>query len=341
MTTTPALRVATAEIIPSRPQGVDARAWAFWLLALVTVALMTRNPLYQLLLASWVLLTWRGRVWPLISIGSTIIGIGAIFNGLTVHIGATHLATIPGAVPLISGAITAEALAFGAMNGLTIALLILIFSRFSQAIDYASLLRQLPAALLEMGLMLSISLTLIPNMRRAWQDIQHAQALRGHRVRGVRDLPPLLVPLVVNSLERALNLAEAMEARGYARRGTPDPRSRWLLPSSLVGSLVLIVLYTFMPMPRLLFLAGLLLCLLALWLGLSRSGVERTRLRRGQWGWRESLMTGAAVLLLAIFMSSSPQALNYQPYPALLLPTFNPWLGLATLGAMVPALLDS
>lgn len=341
MTTTPALRASTSELSQPHHQRVDARAWALWLCTVLMVALMTRNPTYQLLLIGWVLLTWRGAILPLVGIGLTIMGLGAAFNGLTVHVGSTQLITIPGQIPLLSGPITAEALTFGALNGLTLALIVLIFTRFSRAVDYASLLRQLPAALLEMGLMLSISLTLIPNLRRAWHDIQDAQALRGHRVRGVRDLPPLLVPLVVNSLERALTLAEAMEARGYARHTTVNRHSHLLLTFSLSGCLLLVVVHTLVVLSYWVFIGGLAGCLVCLWLGVNRSGVERTRLRRGQWGWRESLLVGAACLMLLVFMSSSPQALNYQPYPTLLLPTFNPWLGLATLGAVVPALLDT
>ena len=45
-------------------------------------------------------------------------------------------------------------------------------------------------------------------------------ALRGRGVRGLGTASRLLSPLLAGSLERGLNLAEAMEARGYGRAGS-------------------------------------------------------------------------------------------------------------------------
>jgi energy-coupling factor transport system permease protein len=62
-------------------------------------------------------------------------------------------------------------------------------------------------------------------------------------VAGVRGRVRLVSPIVAGSLERALNLAEAMEARGYGREGAtraPSPRWRSLDRLALVGSLVLV-----------------------------------------------------------------------------------------------------
>jgi energy-coupling factor transport system permease protein len=47
-------------------------------------------------------------------------------------------------------------------------------------------------------------------------------------VTGVHGRARLVSPLLAGSLERALNLAEAMEARGYGRPGgTRAPRPPW------------------------------------------------------------------------------------------------------------------
>ena len=57
-----------------------------------------------------------------------------------------------------------------------------------------------------------------------------AEAVRGRGVRleGARGYATLLSPLVAGSLERATNLAEAMEARGFGRSGvTRAPRPPW------------------------------------------------------------------------------------------------------------------
>jgi energy-coupling factor transport system permease protein len=47
-------------------------------------------------------------------------------------------------------------------------------------------------------------------------------------VNGIRGRARLLSPLVAGSLERSLNLAEAMEARGFGRPGrTRAPSPSW------------------------------------------------------------------------------------------------------------------
>jgi energy-coupling factor transporter transmembrane protein EcfT len=56
------------------------------------------------------------------------------------------------------------------------------------------------------------------------------EALRGRglEVAGLRARARLLSPLVSGSLERAVNLAEAMEARGFGRPGaTRAPQPAW------------------------------------------------------------------------------------------------------------------
>ncbi|MDP9284138.1 MAG: energy-coupling factor transporter transmembrane protein EcfT, partial [Actinomycetota bacterium] len=68
-------------------------------------------------------------------------------------------------------------------------------------------------------------------------------ALRG---RGV-ELSPIrrLSPLLAGSLERGLNLAEAMEARGYGRAGrTRAPRPPWTLldRAALVAAVAIVAL---------------------------------------------------------------------------------------------------
>jgi energy-coupling factor transport system permease protein len=299
----------------------------------------------------WIVATWQSPknattlfgLKNIAQFGAFAIFFGTIFNALTVHVGQTVLGTIPGDVPILSGSITLEAVAFGASSGFTIMLLILIFSRFSIAIDYASILRLMPTALFEMGLMISISFTLIPNMRRAWRDIRQTQALRGHRIQGIRDLAPLVVPLVVNGLERALTLAEAMEARGYARRSNSlDRQTKFLFGISLVGLLLLVVANTFLSIDRLILVGALMGCGIGIWHGLRRLNAShtRSRFRQNHWTWHESLVTLSALGIVITFLIASPQMLNFSTYPRLEMPLFNPWLGIATIVAVIPALLS-
>jgi energy-coupling factor transport system permease protein len=68
----------------------------------------------------------------------------------------------------------------------------------------------------------------VPTLERDAAGLRDAVRGRGVAVDGLRGHARLLSPLVAGSLERASNLAEAMEARGYGRPGrTVAPGRPW------------------------------------------------------------------------------------------------------------------
>ena len=92
-------------------------------------------------------------------------------------------------------------------------------------------------------------------------DAQKSRGLefeRGNIVRRVRNLVPILIPLVVNSVIRSGELAEAMESRAYGSTPTPTSlygmRTKWYDAGVSVGSLLLLAaatlyIYHFVPFP--------------------------------------------------------------------------------------------
>ena len=69
---------------------------------------------------------------------------------------------------------------------------------------------------------------LVPTLERDAAGFVEALRGRGVEVEGARGRARLLSPLLAGSLERALNLAEAMEARGFGRAGrTRAPSPPW------------------------------------------------------------------------------------------------------------------
>ena len=87
---------------------------------------------------------------------------------------------------------------------------------------------------------MALATRLVPLLERDARDLR--VALRGRQV----ELGPvrLLSPLLAGSLERGLNLAEAMEARGYGRAGrTRAPRPPWRTVDrlALVAAVALVV----------------------------------------------------------------------------------------------------
>jgi hypothetical protein len=88
-------------------------------------------------------------------------------------------------------------------------------------------------------------------------------------------------------------------------------------------------------------LSGALLILGGLWYLGHQS--PRTTYHRRVWGWQDWLTLIVAMIVLSICLLPLPglsrQTLYYEPYPALTLPPFSPWLGLAMLGLLIPGLL--
>jgi energy-coupling factor transport system permease protein len=73
----------------------------------------------------------------------------------------------------------------------------------------------------ELALMLSIALRFVPTLMDEAQSIMNAQRARGvefnegNIAKRVFAYVPLLIPLFINAIKRAIELGDAMEARGY------------------------------------------------------------------------------------------------------------------------------
>lgn len=68
----------------------------------------------------------------------------------------------------------------------------------------------------ELAMMISIALRFIPILMREVDSITKAQRARGVDFRNVKNVIALIIPLFASSLQRASDLAVAMEARGYS-----------------------------------------------------------------------------------------------------------------------------
>ena len=326
----------------------DARVWLIWALTTLAAASSTRNPLYiivLLLITTVVSATCpegEGRRAPLspLRFATFAVPLSTVFNALTVHFGDTALFRLPHWLPLMGGTITLEAMSFGAVNGLTLTVIFSAFSVFNQVTPVRDLIKLAPRAFHEGGVVLSIALTFIPQTARSLNRIRDAQAVRGHRVRGVRDWVPIVVPLLVSGLERAMGLAEAMVARGYgAVSNEAQPvRSAGVLVLGLLALLGGWLAYLFRPAWQTgavgTMIVGAALVGVVVWL--TGRGVRHTVYRARHWTLGDSLVLAGCAVTLSIALTQ-PTALQYSPYPRLELPPFAPFVGLGMLGLLVPA----
>ena len=167
----------------------------------------------------------RRRVYLFASVAS---GLGIfVFSPFLAVEGAHPLWTGP-AVPVIGQLdVTTEEVRLGAREGLRLASLALAFAAYALLLDHDRLVAAAGWAR-RSALAVALATRLVPTLERDASALADAVRGRGLAVEGLRGHARLLSPLVAGSLERASNLAEAMEARGFGgRRPTRPPRPPW------------------------------------------------------------------------------------------------------------------
>lgn len=147
----------------------------------------------------------------------TIIGIS-----IGVPIPGTTLFTLP-RIPLpdwmpgirIGGAVTLERFSSALSEGVIICAIIVIFGAAASLTSPHRLLRVLPIAMYEFGVAVVIATSVLPQLVTSAARIRQAQRLRGQNLKGFASYRRLAIPLLEESLARSLDLAAAMDSRGY------------------------------------------------------------------------------------------------------------------------------
>ncbi|MFN3979200.1 MAG: energy-coupling factor transporter transmembrane component T [Caldilinea sp.] len=327
--------------------------WATWIAAIVAILTLTRNPFYIVLtlgvvaLVRWRCVTSAGDEQHALALsplrfGLIVVTTASLFNMAMVHVGTTMIFTLPAWIPLFGGAWTLEALVYGALNGLALTGLFAGFTVINRVVPVRSLLRLTPRAFYPVAVVVSIAVTFVPTTLQQIQQVREAQAVRGHRLRGVRSWLPLVVPLLEGGMERSLQLAEAMVARGFASGAKSE--DRWPSILVLAGFIAVVMgwllqLIWAQPVPgAALLIAGSAALVGGLWQA-GRSH-PHTIYRPDQWQRLDWVVVGGVALaagayLLPLFERST---IFYYPYPTLSWPPFDWRIGLATLGLAAPAL---
>jgi energy-coupling factor transport system permease protein len=131
-------------------------------------------------------------------------------------------------VPVIGElTVTREELASAALAALRLAAVGLAFAVYALCLDHDRLLRASGWAR-RSALTVALATRLVPALERDARGLVEALRGRGVEVEGMRAHARLFSPLLAGSLERGMNLAEAMEARGFSRAGrTRAPEPPW------------------------------------------------------------------------------------------------------------------
>jgi len=208
---------------------ITDRAWVVAAIAIALLLLCLRAP------------RGRRRLYLVGTLGSALSVL--LLSPLVSHVG-THVIWDGPRIPVIGYLdVTSEEIAAAGIQALRLAAVGLAFAAYALLLDLDRLLQAAGFARRSV-LAAGLATRLVPTLERDAAGFVEALRGRGVEVEGVRGLARLMSPLVAGSLERALNLAEAMEARGFGRSGrTRAPSAPWtrLDRLALVAAILLVL----------------------------------------------------------------------------------------------------
>ncbi|MGN6132291.1 MAG: CbiQ family ECF transporter T component [Nocardioidaceae bacterium] len=303
---------------PTFPRVLHPGAWWLWALGLAAAAARTQNPVPLVLIlvvTGFVVAARRGDApWArsyrlFLELALVVVVLRVVFLVLlsSGSEGPTVLFTLPEiALPQstglkLGGAVTAEAVLQALYEGLQLATILCCVGAANALGSSRRLLRYVPGALYEVGVACVIALTFAPQLVTDATRVREAHRLRG-RGGGLRSLRRLAMPGMEGALERSVELAAAMDSRGYGRTTDRSPGAR-----RTTGALVLVgglgvgvgayglldaTASVWMGAPML--LAGTAMAAVGVWAGGRHTG--RSRYRPDPWALPEWLVAGSGIL---------------------------------------------
>jgi energy-coupling factor transport system permease protein len=333
--------------LPTYPRALHPGAWWLWGIGLAAAASRTTNPLLLLLIvviAGFVAAArrsdtpWAGSYGAFLKLGLVIIAIRIVLQAILTNSsqGVHVLITLP-QIPLpgwaaglkLGGIVTSEAVLTALYAGLQLATILCCIGAVNSVASTRRLLRCLPAALYEVGVAVAVALTFAPQLVTDAARIRAAHRLRGRPPGGMIGLQRTVIPVLETALEHCIELAAAMDSRGYGRTTELRPGARRLTGLLVFGGLLGITVGVYglldastsgwLGLPVMLF--G---CLLA-GLGLAAGGrrVKRSRYRPDPWALPEWLVVASGAIAAAGTFAADPLALQlagpleFPPVPGL------------------------
>jgi len=323
------------------PRWLHPLAWWAWALGLAVVVSRTTNPLLiglVVAVAGWVVARrrpdapWARSYAVFLKLGLVVIAIRVAFTVvLGSGFGSTVLVTLP-SLPLpgwaagvsLGGPVTAEELLLAVYQGMVLAALLACVGAANSLASPARLLASVPAALYEVGVAVVVAMTFAPQLVQDVGRVRTARRLRGRPDTGLKALAGSVMPVLEGALERAVDLAAAMDSRGYGRVGPMSTALRrtsgGLLLLGMLGICAGVYALVDSGTP-----GGIALPLLATGVAAATVGVLlsgrrsiRTRYRPDPWALPEWIVAGTGVLAAAVAIAVSatdPAALVGQVSP--------------------------
>ena len=320
-------------------------AWWLWSIFLAAMAAGTTNPIFLLSIISVVLLVVKFRKsdapWSKSIKGFLIAAILIVFIRIFLVVitpdifGDTLLFTLPEIdLPSVftgvklGGDIKANTVYYAFQEGLRLATILVCIGGAQSLASPTRMLKSIPAALYEVGLAIVVALTFAPQLAFDAKRVRDAQYLRGRKTKGIRALAKTFVPVLEGAMERALQLASAMDSRGYGRKIHLDPEKRRLsnvlmllgLLGILFGLAGLLGVFSQTNIGVFTLLMGTGLSILSLWF--AGKNASRTNYRPDKWHIPEVLVITTSLLGLVAMRFTQSIELN-PPTSPLVFPSIN------------------
>lgn len=198
--------------------------WITWAFASMLATSLTYHPAYLAsifiacaIVARTYKIPIKGSIKAAILFGIPLL----LINILFIHAGTNVLFEIP-----YTGSVTAQAIVSGAIFTLLMINMFCIFQIFNTLTTPDTLVRLVPSYLSHSTLLISIALRFVPTLSANITQITDAQRCRGLNLKKgnllvrIKNHTSLIIPAIIDSLERSYNLAESIESRGYTKKRT-------------------------------------------------------------------------------------------------------------------------
>ena len=358
--TAPTLPTVDLPVRAIAPPAWHAGVWLVWALAAGAVISLAPSPVYVALVIGIAALavSAHARPGPYARAFPLLVGVGVFFavvrtllTAVTTHgVGDVLFTTPQFTLPQLLGGFTVggpielPVVLQSLAEGFAIVGVMAVFGAFNAVVSHSELVQSTPRAFYEVGLVVVVALAFVPSTLTAIADVREADRARtgGRIVRRGRLLREL-VPVLELGMERAVTLAESMDARGFARAGA-GPRDHvagWLGVGSLLalgGAFVALVgeSHTVAAILGLVGVIGLGAAVL-----LASSGAQRARYRPRRMtaaDWLAALATIAAPVAMAVCSIAGDGSLFWYTSP-LRWPTLDVLPALALLPLLIPVML--
>ncbi len=303
----------------THPRSLHPGAWWLWALGLAAAASRTQNPVPLLLVLAvtgFVVAArrsdapWARSYGAFLKLALVLIVVRILFQSVlsSGSQGPTVLLTlpdlpVPGSTGLkLGGVISLEAVLQATYEGLQLATILCCVGAANSLGSARRLLRSMPGALYEVGVASVIALTFAPQLVTDAGRVRAAQRLRGQSGGGLTSMKRLAMPVLEGALDRSVELAAAMDSRGYGRTTHRSRGSRRLTGLLVFGGIlgVAVGVYgllsgtstSWFGLPML--LAGCVLAATGTYLGGRRTG--RTKYRPDPWALPEWLVVGCGLV---------------------------------------------